>query len=523
MSPAAPASSSAQRNNKNRASSQASASLATSVAAQLQHERILGGLEIVLSNRAETAPQILQAFKKEMAAEHGLAQLYQVLDSVDLSNLPTLEALTFDLQEFCQVDSMTDKTFVHDQLELLANQVPRLFNQPVVPRAVVVRLAELSQILLKALGNITDNEVSTTGQLKLACLIQLNSLFDLAADGGPQTAHLGTTRDFLSVKQTQLAQAIADIHEHGPTVLRNLAPEMRNNREVVMAAVQQNGFALEYASAEMQNDREIVMAAVQQTVYALYYASDKMKNNRDVVMAAVEQDPFALQYASHEMRNNRDVVMAAVQQSSLVLAYASAEMRNNREVVIAAVQKNGLALEYASAELRNNWQEVSASMASDRDPLVDALQAGVQQSAGTLSRSESTGSLATVNNTNYEAAVAIKFHDSSNADSTALLLEAIQAEVEAERKNPGSTGLTTPTIPMRNSNQPSMTLMDVAVHYGRPEALKILMKETTKGKVNLKSANPDMTIHWALNRAKNRVGMYNNEAKRVSNNRTTNS
>ena len=52
-----------------------------------------------------------------------------------------------------------------------------------------------------------------------------------------------------------------------------LQRELRGDRDVVLAAVQQDGDALEYASAELQADREVVLAAVQQDGYALEYAS----------------------------------------------------------------------------------------------------------------------------------------------------------------------------------------------------------------------------------------------------------
>ena len=40
--------------------------------------------------------------------------------------------------------------------------------------------------------------------------------------------------------------------------------KFQNDKEVVLAAVQQNGYALQYASKELQNDREVVLAAVKQ-------------------------------------------------------------------------------------------------------------------------------------------------------------------------------------------------------------------------------------------------------------------
>ena len=60
--------------------------------------------------------------------------------------------------------------------------------------------------------------------------------------------------------------------------------------------------ALKYAKEEMQGDREVVMAAVAQNGWALDYATEEMKGNRQVVMSAVAQDGRALQFASEEMK-----------------------------------------------------------------------------------------------------------------------------------------------------------------------------------------------------------------------------
>ncbi|WP_080502456.1 DUF4116 domain-containing protein [Neochlamydia sp. TUME1] len=46
--------------------------------------------------------------------------------------------------------------------------------------------------------------------------------------------------------------------------------------------------ALRYSSAALQNNREIVLAAVQQNGSALYYAaSAALQNNREIVLSAI--------------------------------------------------------------------------------------------------------------------------------------------------------------------------------------------------------------------------------------------
>jgi len=41
--------------------------------------------------------------------------------------------------------------------------------------------------------------------------------------------------------------------------LKNASEELRGDREVVIRAVRQNGYALRYASEELRGDRDVVM------------------------------------------------------------------------------------------------------------------------------------------------------------------------------------------------------------------------------------------------------------------------
>jgi hypothetical protein len=60
---------------------------------------------------------------------------------------------------------------------------------------------------------------------------------------------------------------------------------------VVLAAVQQNGEALEHASPELRADREVVLAAVQQNGEALEHASPELRADREVVLVRLCSRP----------------------------------------------------------------------------------------------------------------------------------------------------------------------------------------------------------------------------------------
>ena len=72
------------------------------------------------------------------------------------------------------------------------------------------------------------------------------------------------------------------------------------NKEVVLAAVTQDGSALQFAAPALKADLEIVLAAVQQDGRCLKNASEACKKDKDVVLAAVRNTVYALQYSKPE-------------------------------------------------------------------------------------------------------------------------------------------------------------------------------------------------------------------------------
>ncbi len=138
--------------------------------------------------------------------------------------------------------------------------------------------------------------------------------------------------------------------------------ELRD-KDVMMAAVQNNGAALQFASPELRGDKELVMVAVQHG-FALRYASPVLRADKEVVMAAVKHLSIELEYASPELRADKEVVMSAVQKGEALL-YASPELRGDKEVVLASVHKTPHTIHSASAELQRDEDVIRTSLRRD--------------------------------------------------------------------------------------------------------------------------------------------------------------
>lgn len=285
--------------------------------------------------------------------EQAIDRLHRVLKSGDFSKLPTANALKNNLHLIYKSDSTTNKALIYDALTALTNHIPTLLTPPAVRPSIIVRLAEISQVLLRELNANPGQLPAARVQLKLEHLKQLHSLFNEAV---PYTEDvLLSTRNSIAIKLADLARAIS-IANTAPGLLASMNTEFQNNFEVVMAGVNTWGWVLQFASDERKDDQAIVLAAVQSDGGALEFSSPRWRNDKPTVMAAIQKDGFAYQYASENLKDDNDVALAAVSRSGSVLGLTSTRQQANFEIVKAAVQRNGEAVKYASPHLRDNLQ-----------------------------------------------------------------------------------------------------------------------------------------------------------------------
>lgn len=179
--------------------------------------------------------------------------------------------------------------------------------------------------------------------------------------------------------------------------LKNVDKELRNDKDVVKAAISNNGNAINYASLDLQNDpiilylsakkcpevlkdkdmylrtavknlieeysnKEKVLNKVQEYGMQLEYASDELKNDKDVVEKAITSCGAAIKFASKELKNDKDLAIKAVQQYGLALEYLPNELKNDKDVVLEAVSKHGAAIKFASNELKNDKEVIEKSV-----------------------------------------------------------------------------------------------------------------------------------------------------------------
>ena len=80
-------------------------------------------------------------------------------------------------------------------------------------------------------------------------------------------------------------------------------------REVFLCFTLRHGHALQYASCELRDDKTVVLVAVETAGMALQHASTRLKSDFIVVQVAVGQCGLALQYASSTEDKKREEIV----------------------------------------------------------------------------------------------------------------------------------------------------------------------------------------------------------------------
>lgn len=260
-----------------------------------------------------------------------------------------------------------------------------------------------------------------------------------------------------SIALACLKYTLEDIYL-GKYIFKNIAQDLFNNIDFLLSAMEINGFLLqyipdnlknhkalvlnainshskvkngqlgnesplEYASELLRDDIDVVLAAIEKDGKAILYASDNLKNNVDLVSQALKNGaglsyfnylPFKLQnrenllltlnngggliadiptnlrsdkeivmiavkyygenlsQASTELKNDKEIVMAAVKSFGEMLEYTSDELRNDPKIVLAAVTENGAALKFASEELKNNREIAITAVRNKNNFLINS-------------------------------------------------------------------------------------------------------------------------------------------------------
>jgi hypothetical protein len=226
---------------------------------------------------------------------------------------------------------------------------------------------------------------AATGSLLCTDLLRADYHVALAAvvqiDGTTLQHFADTVRDNLDVV---LAAVKTNLHRHLQP-FQHASDALKGNRAMVMEVLRlYDGHSIHFmrawphVSEALRSDREVVMAAVQIDGDALRDASEAMQDDPDVVMAAIRQiacteykrpgtGSNVFMYASNELRMSKPFATEVVKRFPDAFEHCGYSLRHDLDFAMAAVGQHGKCLQMCSQTLRNTKAVVLAALSQYSD------------------------------------------------------------------------------------------------------------------------------------------------------------
>lgn len=121
--------------------------------------------------------------------------------------------------------------------------------------------------------------------------------------------------------------------------LRFLSPEMKENKDLMLYAVDIRPLNIKYMLDVWKDDEQVALRAVLKDPHVIEYVSDRLKDNEDFVLDARDRNPMALCYISDRLKD-KDEIMGQFLYNGSILRNAGPSIKKNLEKM-RELAKNG--------------------------------------------------------------------------------------------------------------------------------------------------------------------------------------
>lgn len=145
-----------------------------------------------------------------------------------------------------------------------------------------------------------------------------------------------------------------------------VGPSLRENEQVIAAALKSNGGSIRYMPQCIKDNAEWMLLAVENSMHglALYY-SKKLASNFEFIKQVMRVQPLAIAHTPDDFRNSIELASIALAHDSRAYQYLSEKLRCQKDLTLRVVQSNGMMLAHANAKLRDDPHVVDEAIKED--------------------------------------------------------------------------------------------------------------------------------------------------------------
>lgn len=137
-------------------------------------------------------------------------------------------------------------------------------------------------------------------------------------------------------------------------MLRYATNRLKNDKEVVHRALEDNCFAVTYASEQIKDDRDFVFDFLKNNSEIIGLLSDRLRSDKELGLMVVKNSPWSLNNLTDKLKDDEDVVLAATDVDPMSVKFASKRLLEDINFAKRILIKNGFTLEMFSEKIKDN-------------------------------------------------------------------------------------------------------------------------------------------------------------------------
>ena len=171
------------------------------------------------------------------------------------------------------------------------------------------------------------------------------------------------------IRYNDKKEFLEDIKNGGANGWIILSPELADDKETILKAIEYRPSIIRYASKRLQNDREVALEAIKSNekkreLFLYDYISEELKSDRAFAEAAIQINGNSLKFLSDDLRNDRELMLAAVKKGYHFDQFENKQFLDDKEIVLAAINCEGYNFYWISKRLKKDRDVILAAICS---------------------------------------------------------------------------------------------------------------------------------------------------------------
>ena len=136
-------------------------------------------------------------------------------------------------------------------------------------------------------------------------------------------------------------------------ILKQLPYKFRNNCKIVLNAIKNNPFSMEFSSPRIKKNKKMVLLLCNYSGWCIKFCNKKFWDDYEIMYCAIKSYPFSFEFATDNLKQNEKFALCAIK-NGVLLSYFNHEIKKNVYLCMNAIKKYKYSIYQIDSSIKKN-------------------------------------------------------------------------------------------------------------------------------------------------------------------------